>query len=316
MVARIIKYGNDFFQDILNEKSNEKYEVSYWDLWIAIIADDKFENNIKEMIEYILLGDSTYNKWYIEGVENHINLLDKSLRKKGLSFSDILINLDKDFIKKQKNKSQSKILEMRFKDQEKSIWMINTPRKKREEQAMRGYWKDFPASPSMYSFSIEKCYKSSGFYTKNQSFTLEKKIRNSLKREKKEVDGIDELFALYRATLTVMLERMERVDDSYAVIGELYGEIFEQYFQLDRTKMEMDEEKFFLDLIELILWEDYGCIDSYSIDFIKNISQKEAELVKVICSNQIEELKKLRFSYLEKKCKKFLAKLDKIHKKC
>jgi hypothetical protein len=313
MVARVIKYGNDIFKDILNKSSGRIYKASYWDLWIAIIAEDKFDNNIKNMIDYLSSGKSTYNKWYVEGVVNHVNLLNKSLLENDLLLSDILINADDDFIKKQKIKATVKIIEMRFKDKEKSIWMINTPRKKRKKQAMRGYWKDFSANPKMHSYAIERCYKSSGFYTKNQSFTLEKKLRNCLKREKKEVDGIDELFALYRAALTIMLERMERVDDSYGVIGQLYGEIFEKYIQLDRTELEMEVETFFLDLIELITWEDYGCTDSYQLDFIKSISSKEVELVKMILSNQIKELNNLKFYYFEKKCKVFLSKLCKSH---
>jgi len=315
MVARVIKYGNDVFQEILNKSSGKRYKASYWDLWVAIIAEDKFDNNIKKMIDHLSSGKSTYNTWYVEGVVNHINLLNKSLLENDLLLGDILINIDNEFIKKQKVKAKVKILEMRFKDKEKSIWMINTPRKKCKKQAMRGYWKDFYANPNMYSFSIEKCYKSSGFYSKNQSFTLEEKIRNCLKREKKKVDGIDELFALYRAALTVMLERMENVDDSYGVIGQLYGEIFEEYFQLDRTELAMDAEKFFLDLIELITWEDYGCIDSYQLDFIKSISPKEVELVKIILFSQIKELNSLKFYYFEKKCKALLAKLRKVHKK-
>ena len=48
-----------------------------------------------------------------------------------------------------------------------------------------------------------------------------------------------ELLALYRAFLTVVVEKMDMVDDSYGVIGALTGDIFTRYIEFDRSFLGM-----------------------------------------------------------------------------
>jgi hypothetical protein len=104
--------------------------------------------------------------------------------------------------------------------------MIHIPRREREARAMRGYWEHFPVSPKEYSDALESRYKTSGWYSENQSFALERKLSSFL--EKREArSSLPELFALYRAFLTIVVEKMDMVDDSYGVIGTLYQEVFE-----------------------------------------------------------------------------------------
>ena len=68
----------------------------------------------------------------------------------------------------------------------------------------------------------------------------------------------EELLALYRAFLTVIVEKMDMVDDSYGVIGALTGDIFIRYIEFDRSSLGMPLADFFQDLIEWLIWEDYG----------------------------------------------------------
>ncbi len=297
---REIKYGNDFFQEITIPGSSNTFNATYWDLWIAIILVDEFDNDIDNMISDLRTKNTGYSllKSEFEGLLSHIRSLHQALAEDELSFSDILLNVDTDFIKKQKVKAINKIINMKYRPQEKSGWMIYTPKKLREDQAMRGHWHIFPVNPQKYADLLIGLYKS-GFYTRGQSNALESKLQKHLeKHEKKASDS--ELFALYRAFLTVVLERMESVDDSYGVIGSLYEEVFKKYFSLDRSKLEMNPADFFLDCLELVIWEDYDCTDFYQADFFKSLNATEIPLVESILLQQTDELNSLELDYQAK----------------
>ncbi len=305
MVARTrreIKYGNDFLLEIIAPNSNKKIKVTYWDLWIAIILSDIFDNHLGKMIDYLRSKShkSSHLRNNFEAIASHIRLLHQSYLKEKLYITDILVGIDPDFIKKQKIKAKRKILEMGFQSQEKSNWMINTPRKLHEVQAMRGHWHLFPANPNNHAISLEILYKSTGFYNKEQSFKLEKKLAKYLDKNITKASH-SELLALYRAFLTVVIEKMDMVDDSYGVIGDLYEDALKTYFLLDRNKLHMEPIDFFLDLIELLIWEDYGFTYNYKPEIFDNLTSTEIPLVASIFQQQIVELNNLELNYQAKK---------------
>ena len=262
------------------------------------------------MIGYLHLkaNDSLYSRNNFEALLNHIHLLRQTLTKVGLSLDNILEETDAQFIKKQELKAKRKILEMEFNSNEKSPWMIYTPKKKLYMRAMHGHWNHFPVNPKQYANSLEKLFKSSGFYTENQSFTLETKLSNFINKHEARA-SYHELFALYRAFLTVVIEKMDMVDDSCAVIADLYEEIFKKYFILDRTNLDMPLSDFLLDLIELIIWEDYGCTDRYKPEFFAKLTTSEIPLVESILQKQRDELSKLKLEYQAENSLTFLGML-------
>ncbi|MDI6791992.1 MAG: hypothetical protein QME81_03875 [bacterium] len=296
--SRVIKYGNDLFRKIRYPNSNNTFKVTYWDLWIAIILVDKFDDDWDEMTDY--LRCKTKEEHYLrdegEALLNHIRLLRQTLSDVGLSIGDILVEIDINFLKKQATKAKRKILEMSFQPKEKSAWMINTPRRLLEARAMRGHWKCFPVNPQSYAGSLESLYKSSGFHSEDQSFALEKKLGDFINKHETRASHHN-ILALYRAFLTVLIEKMDMVDDSFGVIGDVYEEVFEKYFRLDRTKLDMSLSDFFLDLIELLIWEDYGGTDRYKPDFFAGLSSSEIPLVESILQEQRDELIKAELQY-------------------
>lgn len=306
---REIKYGNDFFCE-LNKNAILPLKITYWDLWIAIILVELFENNLDEMKDNLRskCKTSSYSKSKFYGLLNHVNLLNQKLSEEDLRISDILLETDADFLKKQRIKAVKKIVEAGFQNQEKSVWMIDTPKKLRNDQAMRGHWFLFPIDPIKYATGFAKLYKASGFYSKYQVSALQNKIEKFLAKNQAKA-SIPELCALYRACLTVMLEKMEMVDDSFGEIGYLYGEVFLKYFSLDSAKLEMTPEDFFSDLVELILWEDYGLTDYYQPEFFKSLTSTEIPLVHSILLQQKEELGALELDYQEKEAITMLKKL-------
>lgn len=309
---RDIKYGNDFFLKIISSNSKKSFNATYWDLWIAIILVNQSKNNVDNLINSLRLKakDTSFLRYKVEGLLNHIRLLQQTLTENDLCFADILVEIDDDFIKSQKNKAKVKILEMNYRPPEESTWMVNTPRKARGDQAMRGHWPLFPVNPEKYTDLLENLYKTAGFYTRSQSFTLRNKLKSFLdKYNSKLVEA--ELFSLYRAFLTVVLEKIETVDDSHGIIGDLYGEVFGEYCLLDRKKLDMGSADFLLDIIELIIWEDYGLTDSHQAEFFKKLTDDETVLVKDILLKEKEELDNLELTHQARTAQKFFDKLCK-----
>lgn len=308
--SRATKNGNDFFCEIRTPNSSDSLKITYWDLWIAIIFVNNFDSDWDKMIKQLReRKESTHylNDAY-EALMSHMFELRRIFSEAGLTIDDILVEVDPDLLKTQEKKAKRKIIDMNFMPKEKSEWMIHTPRKIREVRAMRGHWDCFPVNPQSYADSLKRIYKYRGFYTEDESFSLERKLSGFLDKHRKRLRN-GELFALYRAFLTVVLEKVEMVDDSSGVIGSFYEEVFAEYIYLDRAKLEMQSEDFFLDLLELIIWEDYGFTDQYKSDFFANISKGEIPLVENILQNQRAELSDLELDYQAEKALTILGML-------
>lgn len=305
---RVIHYGNDPCCEIRHP--NRSFQVTYWDLWFAIVLTQDFGGDWEEMIDdlrersesHSYLGD-TY-----EGFANHLSLLRQALDGSELSVDDILAEAGEDAIKSQKTKARRKILEMNIQEKEKSAWMIETPRKQHQGRAMRGHWDGFPVTPEKYAGLLARCYGSSGFYNKHRSLTLERKLSAWI--EKHEVRAsLAKTFALNRAFLTVAVEKMNLVDDSFGVIGELYQDVFEKYCRLDRAKLDMQPEAFYLDLVELMIWEDYAGTSKYQPDLFAGLSSAEVPLIESVLEKAWDELSELELVYHAEKALTMLGML-------
>lgn len=165
---------------------------------------------------------------------------------------------------------------------------------------MRGYWSLFPISPQRYAGLLERQYKTSGYYSERQSFDLDHKLSTFL-REHETDASLSQLVALYRAFLTVVVEKMDLVDDSFGVIGYRYGEVFDHYIQLNRQELDTPPSIFFQDLIELILWEDHAFTWKREGALFAGLASDEVPLVESILHQQWQELGDLELDHQAEK---------------
>jgi hypothetical protein len=289
--------GNDLYREITLPSARHRFKATYWDLWVALILDLHFGGNWDQLIEHLRAKrQEHYHRDEVEGLLNHVRLLRQALAGEGLTVRDILSGADPAFLKTQVRKARRKILEIQFEYREKSPWMIETPRKQREERAMRGYWSHFPVSPDEYADLLERQYKTSGYYGERESFGLKRKLSRFLEKHERDA-SLAQLFALYRAFLTVVVEQVDMVDDSFGVIGQLYGQVFDEYVGLDWRKIGMLPALFFQDLIELIIWEDYAFTWKRDRAFLASLDSEQVPLVESILRSQWEELSELELEY-------------------
>jgi hypothetical protein len=173
--------------------------------------------------------------------------------------------------------------------------MINTPKKLLYEKAINGNWEDFIVNPTLFAIKLEKKFKKSGYYSKNETFKLNDKLQLFLDKNIKK-DSPLKIMAVYRAFLAVLLTKMDMIDDSFGIIGGQYNEVFEFYINIERKELKMHPETFLTDVLDLIIWEDYGMIDIYKTDFFQTLSEDEKILTESILRDKIETLWELELN--------------------
>jgi hypothetical protein len=290
--------GNDLYREIVLP-DKQVFPVTYWNLWTSILLSAQFGGDWEAMLSHFREQTKAFS-WqqeHAEGLVNHLLHLRQALEQAGLIPDDLLRGeADPGFLKKQKTKAKHKLLEFKFRDYEKSTWMIETPHKQRSFRAMRGYWEHFPVSPLTFASDLAAIFLTGRYYLEEQSFKLEHKLSNFLNKKEARLDISGQL-GLYRAFLTVVLENMNGVDDSFGVIGDLYENIFETYHQLDRDQITLPREIYFQDLLELMVWEDYAFTDHNQPDFFASLSKSEVPLVETVLRQQWQELDNLGLDY-------------------
>lgn len=290
--------GNDLYREIILPDTRV-FRVMYWDLWISILLSAQFAGDLEAMLAHFRQQTKTYS-WqrdHAEGLFNHLLLLGQALEQAGLTPDDLLReDTAPDFLKKQKAKAKRKLLEFSFREQEKSTWMIETPRHLRSFRALRGYWEQFPVSPLTFASDLAAIFKTGRYYLEDESFKLEHKLSGFLDKKKARLDIPGQL-GLYRAFLTVVLENINGVDDSFGVIGDLYESVFETYFRLDRAQINLPLETYFQDLLELLTWEDYAFTYLKQPDFFASLSKSEVPFVEAVLRQQWQELDDLGLDY-------------------
>lgn len=102
----------------------------------------------------------------------------------------------------------------------------------------------------------------------------------------------DERLAIRRAALTAAMDAIERIDDSFGEFGEQFRVHEQAYLSLLRGYI--DRPVLLRDLLELVVWEDYGLF--HEIDpFLRGLQEPEAdfavrELAKIIAELRIAGL--------------------------
>ena len=307
MATRNITYGNDFFKTLEKPDSDCSFEITYWDLWIVIILDKQFDNKWDDLVNHLYNNHTHFYKGNCESIVAQILYLRNGLFEKGFNPSDILFDLDDDFLKKQTIKAKRKVIDLNFQEKEKSHWMQFTPRNMHFAEALYGSWDIFPINPEDQLKELRKKFKKKTGYSKNQTFALEEKLSTYIEKNEKKAT-IPKLFALYRAFLSVILEYIDSID-SYGVIGELTISIFEKYLQLDWRELPIDAEGYFTDIARYVIWEDYGLTGEIYPSMFDGLRKSEIKAVELLLQTDRKKLIENRLTYSAEKALTLLGNL-------
>ena len=299
MVKRDLKFGNDVFKNLILEDDGNDFELMYWDLWIVILLHNLFDNNWENLINAIIKNSSTSNRYSCESMVSHIKYFREKLSQNNVNCRDIILSVDEITIKKQLIKANKKVMKLEFQSKEKSLWMQKTPRVVLFESAMKGNPNALPVGTGKYLGKFRSKFKTKTHYNKNQAYNLSEKLSEYIK--KNEPVKIANKSAFYRAFLTVIIEEMSNIDDSFGQIGMLASDVFKNYLAISWRELNVDFREYFDDLIKLIIWEDYGTFDGLYLSIFSRLTKDELYEVSLIIKNEYEILKTSDLDYPAKK---------------
>ena len=84
--------------------------------------------------------------------------------------------------------------------------------------------------------------------------------------------------ALLRSLMTVIIELIEKADDSFGVIGTSFDEGFTAYLKIPLDQTGIDERVFFTDLLDFLIWEDYGFTDDAIEGYFRGLNERQADI--------------------------------------
>ena len=283
MVKRNIVTGCDLYRVIKSKNGNREFRATYLDLWFLLILKHEFQSNWKNMRDYFCKTKRSFD-FDRDGFVNHLRLLKNILYEYSIGIDNIAENTDRSLIIREGKKAKKKILEGGLQDRDRSDWIDKTPRKKLKFRAMRGCWEYFPESPDKFAKSLEGIFKSSGYYSKDQSWNLSDRLRSFVDKNSRKT-SMENDFILFRAFLSVLLEKMNMIDDSHGVVGDLYSETFQNYVKAENHLINMDYKIYYRDLMELVVWEDFGLTDEYLPIIFKKLTKQKSDFVESVLHN-------------------------------
>src|ERR1700756_5106450 len=84
--------------------------------------------------------------------------------------------------------------------------------------------------------------------------------------------------ALLRGWMTVIVELMEQAGDSGGSIAMSFDEGVRAYLQIPLEQTGIDESVFFPDLLDFLIWEDYGLTDEGIEGYFRGLNDHQADL--------------------------------------
>jgi hypothetical protein len=97
--------------------------------------------------------------------------------------------------------------------------------------------------------------------------------------------------ALLRARMTVVIELMEHADDSYGSIGMSFDDGFGAYLKIPLDKTGIAEGVFFHDLLDFLIWEDYGLTNDRIEGYFETLTPAQADICIEHLRRQVDELR-------------------------
>jgi len=289
-------YGTDLAVKVKG-RDQSPLAVSYWDLWMILLADREFDADldclaaeIRARRDRLSAIELSREEW--KGRLSHLRDLQRRLRAAGLDLAAIM-EAAGPLTQQEARRARRKVLEKPARRTEWSEPMKWTPQKKGFDFALRGYWDDFPLSPRPYAERIAANFSGHKFYTERQSFSVSRRLDQYVTEGKTlAAQGQHaEALALLRAVLTETIQVMGFADDSYGVIGGSFQAAFQDYLALDHTVTGIDETVFLHDLLTLLIWEDYGLTYNQTYGYFGKLSQDQGQICIDFLRQQIEHLK-------------------------
>ena len=276
---------------VLPTASAQPLELSYWDLWFALVADADFDGSWDRFVEH-LRGQKNQggSSRLAERKLSHLRELERRLRQANVEISAIVAQIDQ--VPVELRRARNQVLTRAPREDEWSDAMRHTPRQRRYADALRGLWPCFPASPASYAARLASQFATRRWFSANQSCGLARKLETFVDEvaSVSQHDRYAQAQAMLRAFLTVVIELMEVADDSCGCLGDSFRNGFAPYLALPLDATGIDARVFFHDLLTLLIWEDYGLTYEQTEGYFAGRTPEEGDWCIDYLQQQMQEL--------------------------
>lgn len=286
----------------LNTPAGEKLNLSYWDILYALLADDKFGGDLDRLaseLREFRCGSLDAAKRKL----SHLRDLQQRLAKAGVGVSEILAALPPELAKAERRRAYGRIIKHNQRSYELSEAMRTLPAERFCAIALHGLWAPFPVSPQPYYDRLWSKFAWRRYYGENDSWDLAEKLDAAAESARKLEDKgkLAEALAALRAILTFGIELMEIADDSYGCIGQSFQAPFERYLAFPRQKTGISSNDFLTDLLELLVFEDYGLTYGNTDGFFAALAGEEGDFCLAYLRSRLPDLRAWDLEYQAEK---------------
>jgi hypothetical protein len=276
---------------VLPAASGQALELSYWDLWFALVADADFEGSWERFVEHLRLQKNQGGSSRLaERKVSHLRELERRLWQADVTISAIVAQVDQ--LPVELRRARNQILTREPREDEWSDAMRHTPRQRHYAYALRGFWPCFPVSPASYAERLASQFHTRRWFSENQAFGLARKLDAFLDDVASLIPHAQyaQAHAMLRAFLTVVIELMAVADDSFGCLGDSFRDGFAKYLALPRDETGMDATVFFHDLLTLLIWENYGLTYEQTEGYFAGLTPEEGDLCIEYVQQQMQVL--------------------------
>ncbi len=256
-------------------------EWSLWDLWYCVVIELDHDGDpgilqdvFVESIRSPGFGSGRDGEAKLSHLDDLLSRL-AAVDRRPSDIADREQLVDKRVVKRAREKVTGRTsLEWRAKTEP----MLNTPRRRFEEQARFG-WDAFPSDPSRFYERLRPIADGKSHVNKYKSF----EVVDRLVRRLADLDGprrtlVDRL-SLYRAFHAAALVLAGRTDDSHGNVGEARTSAWETYLSLDWRTAGIEPVAYWTDICRLLIWEPYALDHMAETAWFSQVRADEIELV-------------------------------------
>jgi hypothetical protein len=276
---------------VLPAESAQPLELSYWDLWFALVADADFDGSWDRFVAHLRQQKNQgSSSRLVERKLSHLRDLERRLRQANVAISAIVAQIDP--LPVELRRARTQVLTREPREAEWSDAMRHPPRQRHYAYALRGLWPCFPVSPASYARQLASQFTTRRWFSENQSFGLARKLDTFLAEVTSVIqqDQYAQAQAMLRAFLTVVIELMEVADDSFGCLGDSFRNGFAHYLAMRRAATGIDTTVFFHDLLTLLIWENYGLTYEQTDGYFAGLTPTEGDLCIDYLQQQRQEL--------------------------
>jgi hypothetical protein len=266
---------------------------THWDLWLSVVCvadhDGDWESLGTAIERGHLPGSSD-----AEGLRSHVDDLIARLVAAGLDARQLVGDfLDKPALRQ---KARSKVIRQGLMMRDLTDPMVNTPRRRLRERALRGGWHGFPISPETTYERFIEIVDERPHYGERAAMALARRLEAALVRGGHRELPAEQL-ARYRAFLSAGYEAHQRANDSCGDMGRVLKDAWRAYAGLPWRASGIEPSRYYQDLCEMLVWDDFSSLFEIEEVPFGSVATTETEEVDVILRGLWSELAGARLRF-------------------